>query len=133
MLMFFSYAIALGHDAIPHHHLDNVDELAHHQHHPLQGNHDNVIDVIGENSAGHQHHLFCHYSHGDSNSLAGTDLGIKLLLVKKIELSDQHPSTFEFLIAVFEQPSAVLYTTFHFADSSSHLLSSGLRAPPSVK
>jgi len=133
LFMLFSYAIALGHDAIPHHHFDNAIELEHHHHHdPLSTDHEDmdVLFMEGKHSEGH-HHVFCHYSGGDSKSLAGADTDLKIFSKKLVAI----PTVYIYKGSpayIHKQPAESNCNSHNFADSSAHLLSSGLRAPPAL-
>lgn len=134
LFMLLSYAIALGHNAIPHHHFDDIEELEHHHHHdPVMVKSDNFKVLIAEGShSDDHHHVFCHYSSaGDSKSLAGNDLDLKLLAKKSLLLPISYPGI-DSATYIYKQPAKASYNTPHFADSSAHLLSSGLRAPPAL-
>jgi hypothetical protein len=130
--MLFSYAIALGHDAIPHHHFHNAAELEHHHHHDSAIiDHDNHQVLVAETSDSEDHnHIFCHYSSaGDSKSVVGSNHDIKLIAKKIL-----YPGIFSALpdatINIQKESKALTQCKLHFLNSSSHLLSSGLRAPP---
>jgi len=131
-ILLFSYAIALGHDLIPHHHFNSPLEFEHHHHHHNgdHHNHDTLVDISEHPTSDLEYH-FCHYSTCDNTALTSIHSEIKLV--------KDFPSfiilhTNDLFSASLHKPISKLenFDGNFRPHSSPHLLSSGLRAPPSM-
>ncbi|HEY0047402.1 MAG TPA: hypothetical protein VGB44_11895 [Flavobacterium sp.] len=128
--MLLSYAIALGHDAVPHHHFHDAQELEHHHHHDTGNNDHDVINSDSGDSEGHNH-MFCHYSHTGDKSFMNNDSEVKVFAKKTLSSFILVGCTATVFIIPMVHPVPNC-TVHHLSDSSSQLLSSGLRAPPAL-
>jgi hypothetical protein len=75
--------------------------------------------------------MLCHYSNPGDKSLVNNDTEVKVFAKKTLSSFVLLGGTATVFIITLVHP-VPNYTVHHFSDSSSHLLSSGLRAPPAL-